>query len=59
MNPDNVAAFLEAIERLSRLYGLSLAHEDVHGAFIVEPFSEENILWLKSAHLHLSEDEDE
>jgi hypothetical protein len=28
-------------------HGMSLAHEDSQGAFIIEPYSEYNVKWLK------------
>lgn len=46
--PD-VDAFLADIERVCREHGLSLAHEDCHGAFLVEPFDEQTLEWLKDA----------
>lgn len=42
-------AFLDAIVALSREHGLSLSHEDGHGAFMVEPFDERNADWLMAA----------
>lgn len=41
--------FLGEFEELCREHGLSLAHEDTHGAFIIEKFNEENISWVKVA----------
>lgn len=42
--------FFEAIEAVCREYGLSIAHEDIHGGFVIEPFGTFNILWLRQAH---------
>ena len=39
--------FINDIIEVSKKHGLSLAHEDRHGAFEVEPYDEENIEWLK------------
>ena len=51
--PEDVSKFYEDIEKVCREHGMSISHEDGHGAFIVESFSEENLWWLKSAHLNL------
>lgn len=42
-------AFLHDIENVCRAHGLSLSHEDGHGAFIVEPLSKYNLEWLRDA----------
>jgi hypothetical protein len=47
---DKIAKFLDELELLYRKYGLSIAHEDNHGAFIIERFSEDNLEWIKCAH---------
>ena len=39
--------FINAVIALEREYGLTLSHEDVHGAFLIEPFSELNVEWLR------------
>ena len=44
-----VVKFLEAVVVLSKEHGLSLSHEDRHGAFIVEQYSESNAKWLMAA----------
>ena len=44
-----VDAFLSDLVEVYRRHGMSLAHEDGHGAFIVEPLSEANINWLNEA----------
>jgi hypothetical protein len=38
-----------------RRHGLSLSHEDCHGAFIVENYSKDNIEWLKDARNEAAE----
>lgn len=48
-----VDGFLLAIIDVYEKYGLSLAHEEDHGAFIVESMSDENIEWMKNASLNL------
>jgi predicted SAM-dependent methyltransferase len=58
IKPENteVMSFLEDIENVCKKHGLSLAHEDMHGAFVIEPYSIDNIEWLKSALLFESGD---
>jgi hypothetical protein len=46
-----IDAFLAEIETVCRRHGFSIAHEDEHGAFIIEPFSKERADWLAGAHL--------
>lgn len=41
--------FIAAIDTVCREYDVSLGHEDHHGAFIVQPFSETNQDWLSRA----------
>jgi hypothetical protein len=41
--------FIAEIEAVCRKYNLSISHEDMHGAFIVEKLAERNIEWLKDA----------
>jgi len=41
--------FIKDIEKVYKKHGLSLGHEDSQGAFLIEPFSEGNIDWLRSA----------
>jgi hypothetical protein len=38
------------IEAVCRKHGFSISHEDVHGAFEIEPFSEAAMDWLKEAN---------
>lgn len=44
-----VREFIDKIIELCKTYNVSLAHEDKHGAFIIEKYFEENIEWLKNA----------
>lgn len=46
----SIDEFLDELEELYRKYGLSLGHEDTHGAFIIELLSEDNIRWVRCAH---------
>ena len=43
------AEYLAAVIALGRANGYSLGHEDCHGAFIVEPYSDHNAAWLADA----------
>lgn len=47
-----VIKFLEAVAKLCREHGLSLAHEDEHGAFIIEEYRASSEKWLLDAHQH-------
>ncbi len=42
-------AYLEELLQVGRKHGLSLSHEDGHGAFIIEKWDELNVAWLKAA----------
>ena len=42
-------AFLDEIEAVCRKHGLSIGHEDCHGAFEIGPFDEDDIKWLRNA----------
>lgn len=46
---ENRQKFMSEIAAVCRKYNLSIAHEDGHGAFIVEKFSETNLYWLMNA----------
>lgn len=46
-----VDAFIEELVAVCRRHGYSIAHEDGHGAFVVEPYSESNAEWLREALL--------
>lgn len=47
-----IKTFLDEIESVSKKHGLSISHEDGHGAFMIEPFSQDNIDWLKEARIN-------
>lgn len=51
-------SFLMEIVEVSKRHGLSLAHEDREGGFIVEPFRQENIKWLLNAEQEIEGTED-
>ncbi len=46
---DRAIEFLKAIADLCVKYNRSIGHEDFHGSFIVEEFSENNQKWLLDA----------
>ena len=48
-------AFIEEIVQLSKKYNLSLSHEDGQGGFMVGPYYEDNIEWIRAA-IHIEED---
>lgn len=41
--------FIKELTMLCVKYHLSIAHEDNQGAFIIQSYKHENIIWLKSA----------
>lgn len=43
-------AFLAELAEVCRRHGLSLSHEDRHGAFEVAAYDERNTAWLLEAH---------
>jgi hypothetical protein len=47
---EKATKFLEEIVILGKSYGLSLAHEDIGGAFFVEPYNKEAEDWLMEAY---------
>jgi len=51
-----VEAFLSDIEEVCRSHGMSISHEDCHGAFIATDFSEETLKWLKSCGIEFGSD---
>lgn len=50
---DKVNDFLDEILHVCMEFDLSLSHEDRHGAFIVEPHTQETDTWIKNAHMDL------
>jgi len=50
MSTSEIKIFMAEIEAVCRKHGFSISHEDVHGAFEIEPFSEAAMDWLKEAN---------
>ena len=48
-----VDAFLEEIAAVCKKHGLSIAHEDSHGGFLIQQYAEHNIEWLNDASRNL------
>ena len=46
---DAIDKFVREIELVCKKHGLSISHQDGHGAFIIEDFYPDNISWLKNA----------
>ena len=49
--PDNVRAFLVEIFSVCEKHGISIEHEDGHGAFILREYNESACEWLGNACL--------
>jgi hypothetical protein len=45
-----VDAFIEDLVTVYRKHNMSVSHEDGHGSFVIEPFSELNVEWISQAH---------
>lgn len=45
-----IDAFIEEIIKVCKKHKFSIGHEDGHGAFEIEKFSESNAGWLRNAH---------
>lgn len=48
--PETMKSFLEDIRVICERHGLSIAHEDHQGSFIIEEYSKNNIDWLFEAN---------
>lgn len=53
--PERVKIFLKEYEELCRRHNVSISHEDQHGGFIIEAYSDDNIDCLKSGFTSLNE----
>ena len=54
-NESTAKAFIDEVIALGKEYGLSISHEDTHGGFIIEIYSDHNADWLKDAEIDLPE----
>ena len=50
-NESTAKAFIDEVIALGKEYGLSISHEDNHGRFIIELYSDYNADWLKDAKI--------
>lgn len=48
---DKAIKFFKEYKELCERYNFSLAHEDCQGSFILEPYDENNINWVKGAYI--------
>lgn len=46
---EKIDRFIEEINNVCVKHNLSISHEDNHGVFIIEEYSDHNITWLKAA----------
>ena len=53
--PQAIVEFFDEIEAVCRKYELSISHEDGQGAFLIEPFNEDNIKWFREAGIDFRE----
>jgi hypothetical protein len=54
--PEQAACFLSDLDSLCRMHGLSLAHEDGQGGFIITAFREPLLRWLMAAQVRSVEE---
>lgn len=43
-------AFVEAVLTVCRIHGMSIGHEDEHGAFVIRPYKQSDQEWLRDAN---------
>ena len=48
---DRAKNFFKEYEELCKKYNVSLAHEERRGSFILEPYDDKNIGWVKWAYI--------
>lgn len=48
-NHAKLAEFIEEIAAVCKRHGLSIGHEDSEGSFIIRPYSDDDIDWLRDA----------
>lgn len=49
--PPDAQAFLADITATYKRHGMSISHEDTHGAFVITDYSQRNVDWLHGAQL--------
>jgi len=49
IDDQTIDEFLDELENLYHKYGLSLAHQDNQGAFIIQKFNPDNVVWVRAA----------
>ena len=47
---EKVDAFIEEVIEVCKRHELSISHEDGHGTFEIEKYSESNVKWLRQAN---------
>ncbi len=52
---EKARAFLDELYNLYLKYDISLAHEDTHGAFILESLKKKNIEWIEESCKYIEE----
>ena len=57
--PERMKVFLDEIHSVCVRHGLSISHEDGHGAFIIKDYDERNIDWLFNANKHYKDNKDD
>ena len=53
-SPKEIEKFLNEIEAVCKKYNLSICHEDIGGAFMIENYDIINIEWLRDASLNIT-----
>ena len=51
--PTAIRQFLDEVMAVCRKHGLSIAHEDDHGAFMIRAFNESDAEWLNDASIYV------
>lgn len=46
---NKVGMFLMELEDLCKKYNVSISHEDIQGAFVIETYKKSNIEWILNA----------
>lgn len=49
MTRAQITAFLDDIEAAQRKHGISIGHEDAQGGFLLVPFDEDVLRWVRGA----------